>query len=64
VYPGSLGAYSGNQVPVLTIELPGAGRLPDQAEMRRIWQDMLKWIEQNIPSSNQVAMASAKPNAH
>ncbi|WP_374361611.1 M14 family zinc carboxypeptidase [Pseudoduganella danionis] len=64
VYPGSLGAYSGNQVPVLTIELPSAGRLPDQAEMRRIWQDMLKWIEQNIPSSNQVAMASAKPNAH
>jgi len=46
-------------VPVLTIELPSAGRLPEPAEMRRIWQDMLTWIEQNIPAGHQVAMTPA-----
>lgn len=59
VYPGSLGAYSGSNVPVLTIELPSAGRLPEPAEMRRIWQDMLSWIEQNIPAGHRVAMTPA-----
>jgi protein MpaA len=51
VYPGSLGNYSGlhKNVPVITIELPNARTMPSDAEVRRIWQDMLTWIEHNVP---------------
>jgi murein peptide amidase A len=51
VYPGSLGNYSGlhKNVPVITIELPNARAMPPEAEVRRIWQDMLRWIQQNVP---------------
>lgn len=51
VYPGSLGNYSGmhKNVPVITIELPNAQAMPSQAEIKRIWQDMLAWIQHNVP---------------
>jgi hypothetical protein len=51
VYPGSLGNFSGfvMNVPVITIELPNAQALPADAEVLRIWQDMLTWIRQNVP---------------
>jgi hypothetical protein len=50
VYPGSLGNYSGRHknVPVITIELPNARTMPSEAEMRRIWRDMLSWIQRNL----------------
>ncbi len=50
VYPGSLGNYSGvhQDIPVLTIELPSATRLPADAEVNRIWQDMQIWIRKNV----------------
>lgn len=50
VYPGSLGNYSGvhQNVPVITIELPNAQKMPPQAEVRRIWVDMLQWIARNV----------------
>ena len=50
VYPGSLGNYSGRhkQVPVITIELPHAQSMPTDAEVQRIWRDMLEWIQQNV----------------
>jgi len=50
VYPGSLGNYSGQhkQVPVITIELPHAQAMPSDAEVQRIWLDMLDWIRQNV----------------
>ena len=50
VYPGSLGNYSGlnKKIPVLTIELPHASRLPDPKEMQGIWQDMQTWIRKNL----------------
>ena len=50
VYPGSLGNYSGlhRDIPVVTIELPNASQMPPDAEIERIWQDMQKWIRQNI----------------
>jgi len=50
VYPGSLGNYSGQhkQVPVITIELPHAQAMPPDAEIQRIWHDMLAWIKQNV----------------
>lgn len=51
IYPGSLGNYSGRHknVPVITIELPNAQAMPPEAEVRQIWQDMLLWIQHNVP---------------
>ncbi|MEC5215110.1 protein MpaA [Actimicrobium sp. GrIS 1.19] len=50
VYPGSLGNYGGrNQnIPVITIELPNALAMPPEAEIQRIWQDMLSWMKHNV----------------
>ena len=50
IYPGSLGNYSGvhKNVPVITIELPNAQKMPPKAEVRRIWVDMLNWINDNV----------------
>ena len=57
VYPGSLGNYSGvhKNVPVITIELPNATTMPSDAEVRRIWLDMLKWIQRNVPRGEVVS---------
>ncbi len=54
VYPGSLGNYSGmhKNVPVITIELPNAQAMPSEAEIKRIWQDMLAWIQHNVPEKD------------
>ena len=61
-YPGSLGNYSGvhKNVPVITIELPNARTMPPQAEVKRIWQDMLSWIAGNVPQKGQQAAAPGK----
>lgn len=50
VYPGSLGNYGGlfKQVPVVTIELPNATAMPAQREQLAMWEDMLKWMKNNI----------------
>lgn len=50
VYPGSLGNYGGlhKNVPVITIELPHALKMPPPDEARRIWLDMLRWIDGNV----------------
>lgn len=59
VYPGSLGNYSGmhKKVPIITIELPNALAMPSEAESRRIWQDMLSWIQRNVPQKREAATA-------
>ncbi|MBV8664906.1 MAG: DUF2817 domain-containing protein [Burkholderiaceae bacterium] len=61
VYPGSLGNYSGvhKNVPVITIELPNARTMPSDAEVRRIWQDMLSWIQRNVPKQ-EITTAAAQ----
>ncbi len=63
VYPGSLGNYSGLRmhVPVLTIELPNAQTMPPNEEMRRIWRDMLTWIERNVAQPGAVAPLALGP---
>lgn len=65
VYPGSLGNYSGmhKNVPVITIELPNARTMPPDAEVERIWQDMLSWIRRNVPTEMSAALphAAGKP---
>ena len=57
VYPGSLGNYGGmhKDIPVVTIELPNSQQMPSDAEVARIWQDMLSWVQQNISSQVKVA---------
>jgi len=54
VYPGSLGNYGGlyKGVPVITIELPHATRMPSADEQEAIWRDMLKWIGDNFVPAN------------
>lgn len=57
VYPGSLGNYGGlhKDIPVVTIELPNSQQMPNDAEVSRIWQDMLNWVQANISSQVKVA---------
>lgn len=63
VYPGSLGNYSGRHknVPVITIELPNALSMPTEAEARRIWRDMLVWIQANLPTQTLVSNKRPAP---
>lgn len=50
-YPGSLGSFAGVQldIPIVTVELPYAGIMPSDAEIRRIWIDLVRWLRTNIP---------------
>jgi murein peptide amidase A len=53
VYPGSMGNYSGvfKQIPVVTIELPNATTMPSPRDQQAMWEDMLKWMKQNIEAA-------------
>jgi hypothetical protein len=64
VYPGSLGNYGGVhlQIPVVTIELPNATRMPTLADQRALWADMLKWMRVNFPAKD-TPLPLAKPVA-
>jgi protein MpaA len=62
VYPGSLGNYVGRyrNIPVITIELPNASRMPSESEVQRIWQDMLAWIARSVePGAARMSGAKA-----
>lgn len=62
VYPGSLGNYGGqlNHIPVITIELPNAVKMPAEIDIERIRLDMLTWIKLNIrPQNALTALPSA-----
>lgn len=50
IFPGSLGHYGGvhKGVPVVTIELPSAIRTPNDAEMRQMWIDLLRWVSERL----------------
>jgi protein MpaA len=60
VFPGSLGNYGGvhKDVPVITIELPNAGTMPSDAETKRIWNDMLRWIGNTVAKKGAVKRIS------
>jgi murein peptide amidase A len=53
IYPGSLGNFGGvhKRVPVVTIELPRAGELPKEGEVRQMWLDMLRWMSERLDAS-------------
>lgn len=46
VYPGSLGNYAGldRRIPVVTLELPSAGILPEREQIRTMWRDLVAWL--------------------
>ncbi len=49
-YPGSMGRYIGvhKAIPLLTVELESAFRMPSEGELVEIWDDMLVWIERKL----------------
>ena len=53
IFPGSLGNWGGvhKKVPVVTIELTHALRTPQDAEMRQMWLDLLRWIGERLGAS-------------
>jgi murein peptide amidase A len=53
IFPGSLGNYGGihKRVPVVTIELPSASRMPQDAETRQMWMDLLRWTSERLGPS-------------
>jgi murein peptide amidase A len=50
IYPGSLGNYGGKTlgIPVITVELPSAFKLPTAVEMQHMWQDLSRWIQARV----------------
>jgi hypothetical protein len=58
IFPGSLGNYGGvhKGVPVVTIELPNATHTPQDAEMRRMWLDLLRWMSERVGPVHDVAV--------
>lgn len=50
VYPGSLGNFGGLKegIPVVTLELPHALKMPSEAELTHVWLDMQKWLRTNL----------------
>ena len=52
-FPGSLGRYAGEylDIPVLTIELVSSRYMPSDAELRKIWVDLVQWLRFNIHSA-------------
>jgi murein peptide amidase A len=53
IFPGSLGNYGGvhKGMPVVTIELPSAFRTPLNPEMRQMWLDLLRWMDERLLST-------------
>jgi protein MpaA len=49
-YPGSLGNYAGinRNIPVITLELPHSWVMPSEAESTKIWEDIVRWLKDNI----------------
>ncbi len=50
IFPGSLGNYGGvhKGIPVVTVELPNAMRTPLDAEMRQMWLDLQRWMNEKL----------------
>jgi murein peptide amidase A len=50
IFPGSLGNYGGvhKGMPVVTIELPNAQRMPLDRETRQMWVDLLRWMGERL----------------
>lgn len=53
-YPGSLGRYAGEHlnIPVLTLELKSAGRMPKDSEIKHMLQDLENWVAEKIQQND------------
>lgn len=53
-YPGSLGNYAGEflGIPIITLELPHSEASPTVAQSGKIWSDLLRWLERNLPQGS------------
>ncbi|MEL7448940.1 MAG: M14 family zinc carboxypeptidase [Pseudomonadota bacterium] len=53
-YPGSMGRFIGVHmgIPMLTVELESAGRMPDKGDINDIWLDMVGWLESKVSPVN------------
>jgi hypothetical protein len=60
VYPGSLGNFGGLKegIPVVTLELPHALKMPTDADLAHVWRDMQEWLRVNLVE-RKTASASA-----
>ena len=58
-YPGSLGNYAGINlnIPVITLELPHAWDMPSKQESKVIWEDIVKWLKNNINNNEKTSIA-------
>lgn len=65
VFPGSLGNYGGvhQGVPVVTVELSNSTRTPLDAEMRQMWRDLLRWMNQRVGPVQEVAAGPGGPDS-
>ncbi|MGZ8266529.1 MAG: M14 family zinc carboxypeptidase [Burkholderiales bacterium] len=62
VYPGSLGNFGGLKegIPVVTLELPHALKMPTNEELTHVWRDMQHWLKANL-IERKTASASTTP---
>jgi hypothetical protein len=67
IFPGSLGNYGGvhKGIPVVTIELPNAARPPSELEMRHMWLDLQRWMNERLgpPQASGKKLAAAPGTA-
>lgn len=60
VFPGSLGNYGSRflGIPVMTVELDHATRMPSQQQARVMWQDLNAWLQSYLLSKRKVSAAA------
>ena len=60
VYPGSLGNFGGLKqgIPVVTLELPHALKMPTEAELAHVWRDMQQWLRLNLIERKTAAVSA------
>lgn len=60
-YPGSMGRYLGvfKGIPMLTVELESAVKLPESTDMDRIWVDMVDWLAAHVANTSALKAGSA-----
>lgn len=60
VFPGSLGHYGGVQqgLPVVTIELTHALKMPNAAQVQAMWRDLLRWMDTHLAAQLPARAAS------
>ncbi|HTD90590.1 MAG TPA: M14 family zinc carboxypeptidase [Burkholderiales bacterium] len=65
VYPGSLGNFGGLKegIPVVTLELPHALKMPTETELAHVWQDMLRWLKVNLVERKAAPVSPTLPES-